>query len=182
MDEVTSSLDKASGTYIVNGILEYMKGKTVLLVSHEHEILELMDRIIYLSHGKINFDGTPEEYFEYIEKNNNVKTKLTINKENSTVRRRNTTYYFNLREIKKGKREMMKKKSKKILATILFLLIFVANPGIINAQKKAKETMKQNVNSNAVSSCLLVKLPHLSEVEAQELKSELSIELSTMGV
>lgn len=61
LDDIFSALDTATEKRIFKSIKEHFQGKTVLLVTHRISILDQMDRIIYMSHGHIQEDGSPEQ-------------------------------------------------------------------------------------------------------------------------
>jgi len=64
LDDVFSSVDLATESRIFNAMKENFQGKTVLLITHRVSILDQMDRVIYLSEGKVSEDGTPKELME----------------------------------------------------------------------------------------------------------------------
>ena len=61
LDEATSQLDSVTENLIQESLKNLMKGKTVLVVAHRLSTLEMMDRILVFSHGKIIEDGTHDE-------------------------------------------------------------------------------------------------------------------------
>ncbi|MHC5115199.1 MAG: ABC transporter ATP-binding protein [Planctomycetota bacterium] len=61
LDEATASLDAVGGREIMRTILERAKGRTVVLVTHDNELLDLVDRVVSLEEGRIMFDGTPAD-------------------------------------------------------------------------------------------------------------------------
>ncbi len=64
LDEITSALDPelVSEVVAVMRDLSAMRDMTLLIVTHELAILpELADRVVFLEHGKVQDDGTPEE-------------------------------------------------------------------------------------------------------------------------
>jgi len=61
LDDIFSAVDTATEKRIFKAIKEHFQGKTVLLVTHRISILDQMDRILYMSHGEIKEDGSPEE-------------------------------------------------------------------------------------------------------------------------
>lgn len=65
MDEATSSIDKPTTLNIVDNVLNLMKDKTAIIISHESEVLEKLDRIIHLEYGEITFDGPVDEYDKF---------------------------------------------------------------------------------------------------------------------
>lgn len=61
LDDVFSAVDADTEQRIMANIREQLKGMTVLLVTHRAPILKAMDRVLYLSDGRVIEDGTPEE-------------------------------------------------------------------------------------------------------------------------
>lgn len=78
LDEPTSALDPE----LVGEVLDTIKkaaneGYTMLLVSHEMSFVRnVADRVIFLDHGKILEDGTPDDVFNH-PKNDRVKEFIT---------------------------------------------------------------------------------------------------------
>ena len=61
MDDIFSAVDFATESRIFHAMKKNFKGKTVILITHRVSILDQMDRVIYLSEGKVDEDGTPQE-------------------------------------------------------------------------------------------------------------------------
>ena len=57
LDEPTNSLDNTTETKIKKLLVENIKNKTVLLVTHKSSLLSLVDRIIVVDNGKVVLDG-----------------------------------------------------------------------------------------------------------------------------
>ena len=57
MDEPTASLDSASEQGFVRRMDEYLKGKTLVLITHKVPLLKLVDRLIILDDGKVVHSG-----------------------------------------------------------------------------------------------------------------------------
>lgn len=56
-DEPTGALDQKNGQEIINLLLELNReGKTIIVVTHDEKVAERMNRVIYLSDGKIISD------------------------------------------------------------------------------------------------------------------------------
>lgn len=60
-DEATSSLDANTEKSIMNNLVEFFKGKTVVVVAHRLSTVKNADQIIVLEHGEIIERGTHEE-------------------------------------------------------------------------------------------------------------------------
>lgn len=61
LDDIFSAVDSDTEFRIFETMKKNFRGKTVLLITHRVSILEQMDRVIYLSEGKVAEHGTPEE-------------------------------------------------------------------------------------------------------------------------
>ncbi|MDD5367410.1 MAG: type I secretion system permease/ATPase, partial [Gallionellaceae bacterium] len=57
LDEPTGSMDFSSEDEVKNKLRDYAVGKTMILVTHRTSLLDLVDRIIVIDHGKIMADG-----------------------------------------------------------------------------------------------------------------------------
>lgn len=62
MDEATASIDRQSSRDIVETVFEEMQNRTILLVTHEATLLRLVDRVICIRDGQLDFDGPPAAY------------------------------------------------------------------------------------------------------------------------
>ncbi|MDY7107639.1 MAG: ABC transporter transmembrane domain-containing protein [Planctomycetota bacterium] len=60
IDEATASIDQAAAREIISSILRLMDHRTVIMVTHDTELLDLVDRVISIDHGRITYDGAPE--------------------------------------------------------------------------------------------------------------------------
>lgn len=59
LDEATASIDIATESQIIPSILEFMRGKTTLMITHRHELLQHADVVVQLSEGKVVYQGPP---------------------------------------------------------------------------------------------------------------------------
>lgn len=57
LDEPTSNMDNASAARLRENLRKIMAGKTVLLVTHHMNMLDLVERVIVVDEGKIILDG-----------------------------------------------------------------------------------------------------------------------------
>lgn len=64
LDEPTNSLDSTSETIIKQRLQKYVRGKTLILITHKSIMLDLVDRLIVMDEGRIVMDGTKEEVLE----------------------------------------------------------------------------------------------------------------------
>ena len=64
-DDPLSALDSHVGEAIFNGLIkQYLKNKTVLVVTHALQYIPMMKKVIYIDGGKIVFYGKPEDAME----------------------------------------------------------------------------------------------------------------------
>lgn len=61
LDEATASLDVASETRVIPAILEFMRGKTTLMITHNPELLVHADTVVRISQGRVVYQGSPED-------------------------------------------------------------------------------------------------------------------------
>ena len=59
LDEAIASLETVSQAQIIPAILELMKGKTTLMITHNAELLQHADVVVQLQDGRIVFEGSP---------------------------------------------------------------------------------------------------------------------------
>jgi len=88
LDEPTASLDPSTAQIIRKKIKEYAANGTggVLWTSHNmHEVAEVCDRILFLSHGKILLEGNPKTLPREYGKANLEELFITIAREPLTL-------------------------------------------------------------------------------------------------
>jgi len=61
LDEATASIDIASESQIIPNILEFMRGKTTLMITHRPELLQHADMVVYIEDGRIKYEGPVSE-------------------------------------------------------------------------------------------------------------------------
>ena len=61
LDEPTASIDNTAEVLFLKHFSEYVKDRTLLLVTHKASMLSLVDRLIVLNDGKIIADGPRDE-------------------------------------------------------------------------------------------------------------------------
>jgi ATP-binding cassette, subfamily B, bacterial len=61
LDEPTASIDAVSEASIFDNIYRFMKGKTVIIISHRFSTVRNADRILVLDKGKIIEEGSHKE-------------------------------------------------------------------------------------------------------------------------
>ena len=73
MDEPTSSMDNTSEAMLKKQLAGVVQGKTVIIATHRSSLLDLVDRLIVLDHGKIVADGDKETVIQLL-KEGRLKT------------------------------------------------------------------------------------------------------------
>ncbi len=58
LDEPTSQIDPYSESLIMNSLNEFLKDKTLILITHRFSMVKLVDRIVVLNQGEIVEEGT----------------------------------------------------------------------------------------------------------------------------
>jgi ATP-binding cassette subfamily C protein LapB len=66
MDEPSSAMDAQSEGALIQRLQEELKGRTLILITHRPPLLQLVDRIILLDHGKIISDGPRDNVLKQI--------------------------------------------------------------------------------------------------------------------
>ena len=66
LDEATSSLDRSSKDEVMQTLWSLTYGKTVIVISHDYDVLRQTDRVIYLNNGAIEAVGAADELFEKV--------------------------------------------------------------------------------------------------------------------
>ena len=62
LDEATASIDRESSRALVQTIFEEIQNRTIIMVTHEANLLDLVDRVVCIRDGRKDFEGTPERY------------------------------------------------------------------------------------------------------------------------
>lgn len=66
LDEPTSSMDSMSEQHIITQLKQFSKNKTLIMNTHKHSMLELVDRIIVLHKGCLVFDGNKADALAFL--------------------------------------------------------------------------------------------------------------------
>ena len=61
LDEATSNLDAYAKEGVMQSMLNLMKGRTTVLISHEADIVDMAEHVVVLNGGKVEFEGAREE-------------------------------------------------------------------------------------------------------------------------
>lgn len=78
LDEPTASLDSNSEKQIKKALEQTIGHKTVILVSHRHALLELMDQILVLENGKLTDVNKLGGLDKYLAKMNDTESQITL--------------------------------------------------------------------------------------------------------
>lgn len=62
LDEATASIDAASEAQLVPAILQFMHGKTTLMITHRPELLRHADMVVHLENGHVSYQGPPDMF------------------------------------------------------------------------------------------------------------------------
>lgn len=73
LDEATANTDVYSKKYIHNYLFEATE-KTVIIITHSDEVLQMMDNIVFLENGKVLCHGT---YQELLSQNKDFQNMMT---------------------------------------------------------------------------------------------------------
>jgi len=75
LDEPTASLDARAEKQFINSMKQTVKDRSLLLITHKMHLLQLVDRIIIVDHGKIVADGAKEVVLEKLSAGKFAATK-----------------------------------------------------------------------------------------------------------
>lgn len=64
MDEPSSNMDNQSEHHLKTKLAPYLKDKTAIFITHRHSLLDLADRLIVMSNGRIVMDGPKRKVLE----------------------------------------------------------------------------------------------------------------------
>ena len=57
LDEPTTGLDQATERMSLNALAQWSKDKTMIVVTHRPQVLQIVNRIIVMDNGKVVMDG-----------------------------------------------------------------------------------------------------------------------------
>ena len=72
LDEPTSGMDVKTEGFVIEGLKQTSKDKTLVVVTHKIALVSLCERVIVVEQGKIIWDDTIEKYIQLI---NQAKAK-----------------------------------------------------------------------------------------------------------
>ena len=59
-DEPTSAVDSETEARLMTNLRQEFEGRTLIVITHRPSLLNLVNRVILLSRGRIAMDGTPD--------------------------------------------------------------------------------------------------------------------------
>ncbi|MBX4152298.1 ABC transporter ATP-binding protein [Paenibacillus lautus] len=77
LDEATSNLDNANQREVMQALLQAMKGRTIIMIMHDMELVHQADHIIVMNKGSVESQGTYKELLEQCE---SFKTFIELQK------------------------------------------------------------------------------------------------------
>lgn len=64
LDEATASIDRESSRALVQTIFEEVQNRTIIMVTHEATLLDLVDQVISIRDGAVDFNGPPSRFMQ----------------------------------------------------------------------------------------------------------------------
>ncbi|MFN2566084.1 MAG: ABC transporter ATP-binding protein [Gemmatimonadaceae bacterium] len=62
LDEPTTGLDPATTEELTSLLLSLTSGRTTFWITHDHALVDRLDRVLVIDQGRVTFAGTPAEY------------------------------------------------------------------------------------------------------------------------
>lgn len=62
IDEITASIEAAAAKQIIKDVLDHMSGRTVIIVTHDPSLLQLVHRVVTLDHKTITSNQLTDDY------------------------------------------------------------------------------------------------------------------------
>jgi lapA secretion ATP-binding protein len=75
LDEPTTSLDQGTERMALNAIAQWGRNRTMLLVTHRPQVLQIVNRIIVMENGKVVMDGPRDLVLQKLMQNEQNKVK-----------------------------------------------------------------------------------------------------------
>ena len=77
LDEPTTGLDYISEIHALQAIADWAKNKTLVIVTHRPQVLQIVDRIVVIDDGKVVMDGPRGEILQLLTHNESARTKTS---------------------------------------------------------------------------------------------------------
>lgn len=73
LDEPTSGLDQGTETQSLQAIARWAANKTLLVVTHRPQVLQIVDRIVVIDGGRVVIDGPRDDVLRHLQNNEQEK-------------------------------------------------------------------------------------------------------------
>lgn len=73
LDEPTTGLDQGTEIQALQSIARWAANKTLVVVTHRPQVLQLVERLIVIDNGKVVIDGPRDDVLRYLQENENKK-------------------------------------------------------------------------------------------------------------
>ncbi len=73
LDEPTTGLDQGSETLALQSIGKWTANKTLIVVTHRPQVLQLVERLVVVDNGKVILDGPRDKVLAYLKENDKKK-------------------------------------------------------------------------------------------------------------
>ncbi|WP_373740566.1 type I secretion system permease/ATPase [Neisseria sp.] len=84
LDEPTTSLDQATERAALNAIAQWGKDRTMVLVTHRPQVLQIVNRIIVMDNGKVVMDGPRDLVLQNLMQNENKAKQENSSKQQTS--------------------------------------------------------------------------------------------------
>nr|WP_251124249.1 hypothetical protein [Escherichia coli] len=73
LDEPTTGLDLQTESVVLKGLSHWSRGRTMVVVTHRLQVLNIVDRIVVMNEGRVMMDGPRDEILKNCQGNSRVK-------------------------------------------------------------------------------------------------------------
>ncbi|MCP1659854.1 type I secretion system permease/ATPase [Neisseria perflava] len=94
LDEPTTSLDQGTERVALNAIAQWVKDRTMVIVTHRPQVLQIVNRIVVVDNGKVVMDGPRDLVLQKLMQNENAK-RNTAQNQNATTKVSSQTIQLN---------------------------------------------------------------------------------------
>ncbi len=81
LDEPTTGLDQGSEVKALQAIANWARHRTLVVVTHRPQVLQMVDRVVVVDSGKVVMDGPRDEVLKKLNGSSKVTTNKEVNKE-----------------------------------------------------------------------------------------------------
>lgn len=78
LDEPTTGLDQYNEAQALFGLSQWLKNKTLVVVTHRPQVLQLVDRVVVVENGKVVMDGPKESVLKKLAENSQSQAKQVV--------------------------------------------------------------------------------------------------------